>query len=109
MLFRSPNPSLLPLILHFSVVKNILSELQCVVDQQFGSIDLGARVSRDPSKLVGFGACGIVYEGTLRPEQTKVAVKAVRYGDKSALPVLKASRLFVFVSVMSRDSISESS
>jgi len=91
-------------------VKSILGELQCVVDHRFGSIDLGDRVSRDVSKVVGFGNYSIVYEGTLHPEQTKVAVKVVRYGDKSALPVLKASiSLFAFVSAMSHDSILESS
>ena len=90
-------------------MENNLGELQCVVDQRFGSIDLGDRVSRDPSTLVGFGTYGIVYEGTLCPEQTKVAVKAVRYGDKSALPVLEASSLFTFVSVMSHTSILGSS
>ncbi|KAL4066207.1 kinase-like domain-containing protein, partial [Scleroderma citrinum] len=35
------------------------------------------------------GTYGDVYAGTLDPEQIKVAVKVVRYGDKSALPVLK--------------------
>ena len=90
-------------------MENILGELQCVVDQRFGSIDLGDRVSRDLSKLVGFGTYGVVYEGTLCPEQTKVAVKAVRYGDKSDFHVLEASSLFVFVSAMSHNSILESS
>ena len=90
-------------------MESILGELQCIVDQRFGSIDLGVRVSRDTSKLIGFGTYGNVYEGTLHPEQTKVAMKTVRYGDKSALPVLKASSLFAFVFVMSHDSILESS
>ena len=89
-------------------MKSILGELQCVVDQRFGSLDLGDRVSRNLSKIVGSGTYGIVYEGTLRPEQ-KVAVKVVRFGDKSALPVLEASILFAFVSTMSHDSILESS
>jgi len=80
-----------------------------VVDRRFGSIDLGVRVSRDASKLIGFGTYGVVYEGTLNPEQIKVAVKTVRYGDKSDLRVLKASSLFAFVSAMSHDSILESS
>jgi len=61
------------------------------VDLRFASLDLGDRVSRDRSKLVGFGTYGIVSEGTLNPEQTKVAVKVVRYGDKGALPVLEVS------------------
>ena len=61
------------------------------MDKRFASLDLGDRVSRDESKLVGFGTYGVVYEGTLDPGQTKVAVKVVRYGDKSALPVLEVS------------------
>ena len=89
-------------------MKSIPGELQCVVDQRFASLDLGDQVSRDASKLVGFGNYGVVYEGTLRPAQTQVAIKAVRYGDKSALPVLKAGSLFAFVSTMSHDSILES-
>ena len=32
----------------------------------------------------------------LNPEQTKVAVKVVRYGDKSDLPVLEVSSLYAF-------------
>jgi len=70
------------------------------VDQQFASLDLGDRVFRHESKLVGLGTYGVVYEGTLDPGPTKVAVKAVRYGDKSALPVLKVSSLLTLVSVM---------
>ena len=91
-------------------MKTILGELQCAVDQRFGSIDLSRdRVSRDVSKLVGLGAYGVVYEGMLHPEQIKVAVKTVRYGDKSDLNVLKASRFFAFVSAMPHDNILESS
>ena len=64
------------------------------MDQRFTSLDLRDRVSRDESKLVGLGTYGIVYDGTLDPGQTKVAVKVVRYGDKSALPVLEVSGLY---------------
>ncbi|KAL4078967.1 kinase-like domain-containing protein [Scleroderma yunnanense] len=67
----------------------ILGELQSVVDKRFASLDFGDRVSRDASKLIGFGTYGDVYEGILNPTQTKVAVKVVRYGDKSALPALE--------------------
>lgn len=81
----------LSLIIHFSVVKSIIGELQCIVDQRFGSINLRDQVSRDTSKLVGSGTYGKVYEGMLRPEQTKVAVKVVHFGNKSALPVLKVN------------------
>ena len=91
-------------------MKSILGELQCALDQQFGSIHLARdQVSQDVSKLVGLGTYGVVYEGTLHPEQIKVAVKTVRYGDKSDLNVLKASGLFAFVSAMPHDSILESS
>jgi len=69
---------------------------------RLASLDLGDRVSRDRSKLVGFGTYGIVSEGTLNPEQTKVAVKAIRYyGDKSALPVLEVGSLYALSSAMS--------
>ena len=73
------------------------------MDQQFSSLDLGGRVSRDKSKLVGFGTYGIVYEGTLDPGQRKVAVKVIRYGDKSALPVLEVSSLYTLSFVMSHN------
>ncbi|KIM53130.1 hypothetical protein SCLCIDRAFT_1223127 [Scleroderma citrinum Foug A] len=70
-----------------------LRELQNVVDQRFSSIDLGDQVTRDSSKIVGFGNYGLVYEGTLRAEHKKVAVKVIRYGDKSARPELEVSIL----------------
>ena len=72
------------------------------MDQRFASLDLGDRVSRDESKLVGFGTYGIVYEGTLHPRQTKVAVKVVRCADKStpSRPVLEVSSLYARLSVM---------
>lgn len=66
-----------------------LRELQTIVDQRFSSIDLGDQVTRDSSKIVGSGNYGLVYEGTLRAEQKKVAVKLIRYGDKSARPELE--------------------
>lgn len=88
-------------------MKSILGELHIVVEQRFGSIDLGDRVSRDTSKLIGFGTYGNVYEGTLHPEQTNVAVKVIRYGDKSDLLELKVSSLFILVSHVSRE-VSES-
>ncbi|KIM61395.1 hypothetical protein SCLCIDRAFT_879145 [Scleroderma citrinum Foug A] len=71
--------------------------LQSAVDQRFASLALGHRVSRDESKLVGFGTYGIVYEGTLDSGQIKVAVKVARYGDKSALPVLEKLLKEVYV------------
>ena len=71
------------------------------MDRRFDSLDLGNHVSRDESKVVGFGTYGIVYEGTLDSQQTKVAVKVVPYGDKSALPVLKVSSLRALSSPMS--------
>ncbi|KIM61268.1 hypothetical protein SCLCIDRAFT_912632 [Scleroderma citrinum Foug A] len=84
--------------------KIIVGELlQSAVDQRFPSLDLGDRVSRDESRLVGFGTYGIVYEGTLDPGQTKVAVKVVRYGDKSALPVLEVNSLNALSSAMSHN------
>jgi len=72
------------------------------VDQRFASLDLGDRVSRDESKLVGFGTYGIVYEGTLHPRQTKVAVKVVRCADKStpSRSVLEVSSLYAILSVI---------
>ena len=73
------------------------------MSQRFASLDLGDRVSRDESKVVGFGTHGMVYEGTLNPEQAKVAVKTVRYGDKSALPVLKVSSLYALFFAMSHN------
>ena len=69
------------------------------MDRPFASLNLGDRVSRDKSKVVGSGGYGIVYEGTLDPGQTKVAVKVVRYGDNSALPV-EVSSLYALFSAM---------
>ena len=76
----------------------VLGELQSIVNRRFSSIDLSDRVSRDLSKLVGSGSYGLVHEGTMGHK--RVAVKAVRYGDKSALPALEVCRLFVLVTVM---------
>ena len=64
------------------------------MDQPFSALDPGDRVFRDESKVVGFSTYGIVYEGTLDPGQIKVAVKVVRYGDKSARPALEVSSLY---------------
>lgn len=52
---------------------------------------------RDTSKFVGCGSYGFVYEGTLNPEQIRVAVKTVRCGSdaKDALKVVLYFRLFV--------------
>ena len=74
------------------VVKRIRDELQSVVDQRFSSIDLGGL--GEPPKGIGFGSYGDVYAGTLN--QTKVAVKVLRYGGSNALPGFKVSCLFVF-------------
>ena len=63
--------------------------------EHFAPFDLGGRVSRHKLKLVGFGTYGDVFEGTLHPGQTKVAVKVFRYGDKRAFPVLKVSSLLL--------------
>jgi len=82
-------------------------ELQTIVDQRFSSIDLGDQVIRDSSKIVGSGNYGLVYEGTLHAEQKKVAVKLIRYGDKSARPELEVSTSFV-VLLSVHDSVSES-
>ncbi|KAL4066211.1 hypothetical protein J3A83DRAFT_368823 [Scleroderma citrinum] len=68
-----------------------------VLDQRFAAIDLGDRISRDTSKLIGSGTYGYVYGGTLNPNQTKVAVKSVRFGNKGALPVLKEVLKEVYV------------
>ena len=77
------------------VVKFIRDELQSVVDQRFNSIDLGDHVFLGESpKSIGYGGYGDVYAGTLN--QTKVAVKVLRYGDNSALPGFKVSGSFVF-------------
>jgi len=65
------------------------------VNQRFSSIDLRYQASRDLTKLVGSGNYGRVHEGTTGAEHKRVAVKAFRYGDKSALPALKVSRLLV--------------
>ena len=82
-------------------IKIVVGELlQSIVTQRFASPDLGDRISRDESKVVGFDSHGIVYEGTLNPEQTKVAVKVVRYSDKSAFPVLEVSSLYALSSAM---------
>lgn len=78
-------------VISSSLVKVGLRELQNVVDQRFSSIDLGDQVTRDSSKIVGSGNYGLVYEGTLRAEHKKVAVKVIRYGDKSARPELEVS------------------
>ena len=93
------------------------------------SLDLGMLVSRDESKPVRFGTYGIVFEGTLKPipppkplkpktvkpkpvnpklvklkpvnpGQTKVAVKVVRYDDKSPRPALEVSGLYALFSAM---------
>lgn len=76
-------------LIQLFVAKTIVTELQSVVDQRFTSLNLGERISRDVSKRVGSGSYGLVYEGILHPQQLKVAVKVVRYGDKNDLPVLK--------------------
>ena len=77
------------------VVKRIRDELQSVVDQRFSSIDLGGHVFLgEPPKGIGFGSYGDVYAGTLN--QTKVAVKVLRYGGSNAVPGFKVSCLFVF-------------
>ena len=72
------------------------------MDQRFASLDLRDRVSRDDSKLVGFGTSGTVYEGTLDPGQTKVAVKVVRSADKStpSRSVLEVSSLYAILSAI---------
>lgn len=75
----------------------IVTELQSVVDQRFTSLNLGERISRDVSKRVGSGSYGLVYEGILHPQQLKVAVKVVRYGDKNDLPVLKRLLAEVYI------------
>ena len=77
--------------------------------EQFASLDLGDRVSRDESKRAKLGANSEVYEGTLHPEQTKVAVKILRSGgDLSALREIEVSSLFALVSAMFHDNLSES-
>ena len=87
----------------------VLGELQSIVNQRFPSIDLSDQVFRDSSKLVGSGNYGLVYEGTMGTEHKRVAVKAVRYGDKTALPALKVSRLFVIlVAVVTPENAPES-
>lgn len=90
------------------MVKILLSELRSVVDHRFAWIDLGDRVFQ-VSKRIGSGTYGIVYDGTLDPKQTKVAVKVVRYDEEDVLPVLVVSCLFVIpVAAMSHDVGSES-
>ena len=69
------------------------------MDRRFTSLDLGDHVSRD-SKIIGFGTYGIVYEGTLNPGQTKVAVKVIRYDDKSPRHALEVSSLYALFSAM---------
>ena len=80
-----------------SIIKIFVNEL--LQNQPFASLDLGNRVSRDESNLVGSSTHGIVYEGTLNPGQTKVAVKVFRYSDKGALPVLEVSSLYALSSL----------
>ena len=67
------------------------------MNQKFDSIDLNNRVSLGEAwKSVGLGAYSDVYEGTL--DQTKVAVKVLRYHDKSTVPALKVGLLVIHVS-----------
>ena len=64
--------------------------------QRFNSIDLDNCVSLGKAwKSVGLGAYSDVYEGTL--DQTKVAVKVLRYDNQSALLALKVSLLMIRV------------
>ena len=71
-----------------------------MVDQRFSSIDLGDQVIlSEPPKGIGFGGYGDVYGGTLN--QTKVAVKVLRYGDSNALNGFKVSRSFIFSTYIS--------
>ena len=76
------------------------------MDQRFCSIDLGDQVTRKLSKIVGSGNYGLVYEGTLRAEQKRVAAKVIRYGDKSARQ-LEVSTLFIVLLSVHND-VSES-
>ena len=78
-----------------------------MVNQEFPSLDLGNRVSRDTTKRIGFGTYGDVYEGTLPSEKIKVAVKVVRYGSHIILPVLMVGGPFFSFSVMSHCNASE--
>lgn len=77
-----------------------LYELQSVVNQEFPSLDLGNRVSRDTTKRIGFGMYSDVYEGTLLSEKIKVAVKVVRYDSHIIIPVLMVGGSFFSFSVM---------
>jgi len=89
--------------------KFVLGELQRILNQpRFSSIDLRDQVSGDLSKLVGSGNYGLVHEGTMGAEHKRVAVKVVRYGDKSALPALEVSRFVALFVVMTSESAPES-
>ncbi|KAG6335518.1 hypothetical protein ID866_3572 [Astraeus odoratus] len=75
-----------------------LNELRSEIEQRFSSLDLHDRITRDPSRVIGFGNYGLVCEGSLLSEpNSRVAVKVVRYGDKGALPVLKRVLAEVYV------------
>ncbi|KAG6332469.1 hypothetical protein ID866_6619 [Astraeus odoratus] len=69
--------------------QSAINVVQRMIDERFSSLNLGSRVTRDLSKHLGTGAYGVVYAGTLLPEQTSVAVKVIRSGGNSVLPVLE--------------------
>ncbi|KAG6330220.1 hypothetical protein ID866_8869 [Astraeus odoratus] len=69
--------------------ESAINVLQRTIDERFSSLNLGSRVTRDLSKHLGTGAYGVVYPGTLLPEQTSVAVKVIRSGGNSVLPLLE--------------------
>jgi len=52
------------------------------------SMNLDDRVERDVSKFAT-GGYAIVYQGTLRPQETMVAIKTFRFGHKSDIPIIK--------------------
>ena len=51
-------------------------------------MNLDDRVERDVSNFAT-GGYAIVYQGTLRPQGTMVAIKTFRFGHRSDIPIIK--------------------
>jgi len=56
---------------------------------------LDDRVERDVTKFVT-GGYAIVYQGTLQPQGTMVAIKTFRFGHKSDIPIIKVHGVQIF-------------
>ena len=58
-------------------------------------INLNGLVDRDDEFLSKHGSTAVVYQGTLRPEETKVAIKTLRSDPSSDLADLKVRLLLL--------------